>query len=169
MKNTVNFSISIQDQTDIMAAINTLQTKLNPSLVALTELERRQLLKMGDKSLAFVSKAHSYADLYKDQMPAFISFDDFNKDYELIQVISEYNKLLKAITTALDDTLMQAGSEAMESANLIYSAIKFAARNNVNGAREAYDDMRARYPGRGGSRSKSNGASGNNSNGVATS
>jgi hypothetical protein len=54
--NRINAALSAEDKSDIMVAINTIKQKL-PFLIDLSPDERRAMLKLGDKSLAFVNKA----------------------------------------------------------------------------------------------------------------
>lgn len=54
--------------TNINTAINTIRANM-PFVVNLTSEERASLLKMGDKSLAFVTKAREYAKSNKNLVP----------------------------------------------------------------------------------------------------
>jgi len=149
MKNNVSISISTQDQADITAAISTLQAKLVPFLKALTDDERRMVLKMGDKSIAFVQKASAYADQYTDQLPGFLQLPELKKDVETVTVLNEYCQELSLINRMMEDTIMLAGSEALEASLVVYTSIKIAAKNNVGGAQEAFNDMKVRYSAQG--------------------
>lgn len=53
--NLVSLNISEADLSEIKASINTLRTKLLPHLKTLSPEERQELLKMGDKTVSFVS------------------------------------------------------------------------------------------------------------------
>ncbi len=55
-ENRISASLAPADKEAVMQAIATIREKL-PFLVDLTTEERRTMLKMGDKSRAFVSKA----------------------------------------------------------------------------------------------------------------
>jgi hypothetical protein len=55
--NRVSASLSKEDREAVLAAFNTIKTKL-PFLIDLTKDERVALPKMGDKSRAFVTKAN---------------------------------------------------------------------------------------------------------------
>jgi hypothetical protein len=47
----------------------------------------------------------------------------------------------------LEDTAFLAGSEAYSASLAFYGAIKNAAKNKVPGATQAYEDLKARFPG----------------------
>lgn len=149
MKNDISLTLSTQAQSDIAAAINTLQTNLVPLLKALTDEERRGLLKMGDKSIAFVQKANIYADKYSDQLPGFLDVAELKKDVDAVTLLNDYCKELSLITRMMEDTIMLAGSEALEASLVVYNTIKIAAKNNVGGAQEAVNDMKERYAAQG--------------------
>jgi len=52
---------------------------------------------------------------------------------------------LSLINRMMEDTIMLAGSEALEASLVVYTSIKIAAKNNVGGAQEAFNDMKVRY------------------------
>jgi hypothetical protein len=105
------------------------------------------VLKMGDKSIAFVQKASAYADQYTDQLPGFVQLPELKKDLETVTVLNEYCQELSLINRMMEDTIMLAGSEALEASLVVYTSIKIAAKNNVGGAQEAFNDMKARFSG----------------------
>lgn len=49
----------------------------------------------------------------------------------------------------LNDSLMLAGSEALQAALAFYAYLKIAARNKVPGAKSAYEELSEYFPGRG--------------------
>ena len=59
--NRIAIQIPEADVTEINAAIETLKTKLQPYLIALTPEDRKMLPKMSDKTIPFVDKALDYA------------------------------------------------------------------------------------------------------------
>ena len=56
---------------------------------------------------------------------------------------------LQQLVEKLDDTTLQAGSEAYTAALVFYTAVKGAARAGEPGMKTVYDDLQARFPGRG--------------------
>lgn len=147
MKNNISISIAPADLNDINSAISTLQNKLTPYLKALTNEERHQLFKMGDKSIGFVQKAANYGNQFSTQLPAFLDLNEMNKDVEAVTVLNGIIQQLSTLNRAAEDTVMIAGAEAIEASTVVYAAIKLAAHNNVNGAQEAFDDLKERFKG----------------------
>ncbi|MDR0420358.1 MAG: hypothetical protein LBH30_02760 [Prevotellaceae bacterium] len=53
---------------------------LAPYMLPLTPTERRNLPKMGDKTLSFVEKAHEYSHHYPALCPSYINIEEFDTD-----------------------------------------------------------------------------------------
>ncbi len=149
MKNNVSINISAQDQLDISAAITTLNTKLKPHLMAMTDEERIGNVRLGDKSVAFVQKAGIYGKQFSTQMPAYIDLAAFQTDIDMVKLFDDYLANIAALKRGLEDTLILGGNEAMEAANMVYAALKLANQNQIPGSQEAVNDMKARYAKRG--------------------
>lgn len=148
MQNNIALQISAADDTAIKAAIETLVTKLQPYLLTLTDHERKGGIKMGARDIGFIQKASSYGTQYQTQLPAFISLSNLKQDVEAVTKLQEYIQPLATLMRSLEDSTMVAGSEAMEASLLVYAAIKACAANNINGAPEAANDMKERFPGK---------------------
>ncbi len=117
-------------------------------LVSLLNDDRHNLTKMGDKSVAFVNKALQHALANPTVVPGYLSLEEFKKDVGAISSLIRLVKPMRQLLERLDDTMMCAGSEAMNAALVFYSAVKTAARNNEPGMKTVYEDLRYRYPGR---------------------
>ena len=123
----ISATLSEQEIEQVKAAFATIQQKL-PFLVNLTADERRRLLKMGDKSLAFVSNSLTMAQANPDVLPASFDLPEFARDYRLMTVLTEFLFSLRQLTEQVDDTLMAVSSEAMTSSLGVYDYIKMAAK-----------------------------------------
>jgi hypothetical protein len=131
-----------QAQADVEAAL----AKLTPYLLSLTPTERQNLPKMGNKTLSFVEKAQAYAHQYPQLCPSYLDMTAFDTDMTDATGLRQVHIVAKQLSDDIDDTVMVAGSEAYQSALVFYNAIKAAATQNVPGAREVYDDLKARFP-----------------------
>ncbi len=74
-------SLSPQDIQEIKAALQIIQKKL-PFLITLSNEERRRLLKMGDKSLAFVNNSVTAAQSNREILPASFDIEELVRDYQ---------------------------------------------------------------------------------------
>jgi hypothetical protein len=146
----ISAQISQADIQEIKAALNTIETKL-PFLIHLSLDERRKIVKMGDKSLAFVSNSLAAAQSNPMVLPGSFDVTEFKTDYELIAALSEIHISLQQLNEKVDDTLMAVSSEAMRSSLTVYDYVKTAAKHTP-GLKAIADQLGERFKA---SRSKS--------------
>jgi hypothetical protein len=127
----------------ITAAIQTLA----PHTIALTPHERQTLLKMGDKSLAFVEKAHDYAHDNPNLVPSYLNTGAFDIDFKDAHGLWSLLTVIKQLEEAVEDTIMAAGSEAYHAALAFYHNVQAAAKDDVPGAKAIVEDLKTRFPG----------------------
>jgi hypothetical protein len=128
------------------ANIDAANAALAPYLLPLTPQERRDLLKMGDKTLSFVEKAQDYAHQYPSLCPSYLDLTGFDADMTDATGLRKLHITAKQLSDNIDDTSMVAGSESLQSALMFYNAIKAAAAQDIPGAKEVYADLKARFP-----------------------
>jgi hypothetical protein len=133
--------------TQVHDQLSAILQQLEPHTVALTPHERQTLLKMGDKSLAFVEKTHEYAQDNPALVPGFVDLAAFNTDYKDAHGLWAVLALSRQVTTAIEDTMTAAGSDAFHTALTIYHNVQAAAKDDVPGARPIYEDLKTRFPG----------------------
>ena len=149
LSNRISSEITPEQAAAIAAAFEQLKTALAPVLlINLTNEERTAILKMGDKTLAFVSKTLEYATQNPLLVPNYIDLAEAKKDNKLAADIYGIFQQLSSILRGIEDTGMVAGSEAYEAALVIYHSIKGASRSNITGTQAIYDDLKQRFPGR---------------------
>ncbi|MDR1073851.1 MAG: hypothetical protein LBL45_09295 [Treponema sp.] len=100
--------------------ISGILTTIQPFVTALTPQERQSTLKMGDKSLAFVEKAHDYAHDNPNLVPSFLDMTAFDVDFTDAHGLWSVLTLVKQLQETLEDTVMVAGSEAYHAALAFY-------------------------------------------------
>ena len=120
-------ALSPQDIQEIKAALQTVQKKL-PFLITLSTEERRKLVKMGDKSLAFVNNSVTAAQSNREILPATFDVEELVQDYQLAAVLTELLISIQQLSEQVDDTLMAVGSEAMTSSLTVYDYVKTASK-----------------------------------------
>jgi hypothetical protein len=148
MENNFNFSTTKEESKKIDQAIALLKAILEPKLISLAGSDKRDMPKMGDKTLAFVEKSVGYGEMYPDFMPNFIGINEAKIDLQSVKDLKQLLTPLLRITNELDDTMTLAGSEAYSSALSIYKVLKNAANMGQAGAQEASDDLKSRFPGK---------------------
>jgi len=125
---------------------------LRPYLTPRTPEQRQVMLKMADKTVAFVTKTGDYAAANPGFVPAFVDLPEFTQDAAALTGLAPLHQLLEALALDTDSTMMVAGSDAYAAALVLYNNIKFLARNKQPGAQAAYDDLSQRFPGGGSGR-----------------
>jgi hypothetical protein len=83
---------------------------------------------MGDKSLAFVNNSLTAAQSNRDILPPSFDLEEFVRDYQLANSLTEVLLGLRQLTEQVDDTLLAVGSEAMSSSLTVYDYVKTAAK-----------------------------------------
>ncbi|MDR1606443.1 MAG: hypothetical protein LBS41_04950 [Streptococcaceae bacterium] len=135
---------------DVLADAQTLveQAKqlLKPYVVVLTARDRSNLLKMGNKTLSFVAKAHELAKQHPEVVPPFVNLDDFTKDFNDATSLLPFIVSCQELANIASDTAMVAGSEAYTSSLAIYQTAKTASKLRISGAREVAEELKERFP-----------------------
>jgi len=145
--NLLSVTIDPATMDSIQQAVTTIKDQL-PFLKKLTPVERRKIARYGDKSQAFVEKAHDYAVSNPHLVPPYLDVAEFKRDYELVRGLARIMQSLKSLTEAVDDTRILAGRESYQSARVFYSSAKRAANSGVQGTQSIVDDLAQRFPGR---------------------
>ncbi|MDR1338862.1 MAG: hypothetical protein LBK58_02225 [Prevotellaceae bacterium] len=118
---------------------------LHPNLYSLTPDDRQRLLKMGDKSLAFVEKTGELAETNPQFAPSYFDLSEFKTDFADAVNLRTVANRLQQFSREVDDTAMLAGSEAFTQALSYYNSVKQAARDNIPGAQALFDELKKRF------------------------
>ena len=147
MNNEISFKLTDEEITQLDQAVETITKVLGSKLATLDPERRKELLSMGDKTVAFVEKSFEYADMYTKYLPEYIDLPESKIDFVAVKALRKYFAPIETITNGIDDTMRLAGSEAFGSALMIYKSLKAAAKLNLPGAQEAVNDLKNRFPG----------------------
>ncbi len=141
--NRVSATLSTTDLLDITNAITTINSKL-PFLITLTYDERKSLPKLGDKTLAFVTKSLELANQRPDILPGNLSVAEFGKDVTLYTQLYSVIQSLTLLMEKLEDTQVIAGSEAYSAALIVYQTAKISGAD-LGGLEAVLDDLAKRF------------------------
>ncbi len=147
--------MSTQNQISIVipqAIIDTVTEKLKeckealaPYLQGLTMQEREDLFKMGDKTVATVQKTKAYVVSNPEFVPNYKDKVEFLKDEAVVSQLNPIVNLSKQLSSDADDTMMLAGSEALQNAMLYYGQVREAHSKGVPTAKAIYEDLSERF------------------------
>ncbi len=129
----------------IQGALDTIRTALEPHAVELSADERRDMLKFGDRSLAFVDKAARYSRERSELVPGFLDVDEMEADLSTYRALDGMAARLEQLASLARDSAMVAGSEAYGGALVLYRAIRAAAASGAPGADVVADDLGQRF------------------------
>ena len=130
---------------EVTTKLNECKVALAPYLFALTEKERHDLFKMGDKTVATVQKVKSYIDTNPEFAPSYMQTAEFIKDEAVVTALTPLQNIALQLFTDIDDTRLLAGSEALSEAMFYYGSVREAANKGVTNAKPIYDDLSQRF------------------------
>ncbi|MFP4620168.1 MAG: hypothetical protein ACLFM7_02580 [Bacteroidales bacterium] len=149
MDNLINFTLTNEEKSKLTDAFITINGILAPKLVNLKPEDIKNMVHMGNRNMGFVIKAREIADKNKDLVPEFIDLEAFRTDLDSTVTLRELYRGFEDMAQTVKDSLMLAGSEALQAALAFYSYLKLAAKSNVSGAETAYNELSEYFPGRG--------------------
>lgn len=145
MENKISIEISPADLQAAKDAIAVLQTVLGPILIALTAKERSKRNKMGEASRPFVEKVLEYSQTNPEFLPAFANVAEMKKDWKANSDLGPLFNALNQITSNLNDTLLELGSDLMKPCNAYYKSVQLGVSMDIPNAKPIYEDLRVRY------------------------
>ncbi|MBD0261472.1 MAG: hypothetical protein ICV85_14000 [Tolypothrix sp. T3-bin4] len=140
--NKISANFSATDRLAVMDAIATIRQKL-PFLIDLTTEDRRTIVKMGDKSRAFVTKALEVGTQNPEFLPRSFNLEEMRRDLALYEALYPILLGLTQLQELVDDTCMAAGSEAYAAALAVYGYAK--ASGDVTGLDAVINEMGRRF------------------------
>jgi hypothetical protein len=144
--NRVSAVLSDEDVTSIQTALTTMRGAL-PFLVTLSGQERRELAKMGPKSVGFDEKCATYMTNRPEFAPGFVDVAEVQKVRALRSQLLRFAMELQTLASCVDDTVQLVSSEVWLADLDYYKGVREAAKTRQAGAQDAYDDLRVRFPG----------------------
>jgi len=147
MINKVSVAIDSDRKNEIKQLTSNLGSLL-PFLISLTDEERRGGMRLGINSLAFIEKALRYAEENHQFASDYVNLAEFRRDYELASDLFELMAALQSIVQKMEDTAMQAATEALPQAISFYATLGRAKADGIAGAAAIHDDLSRSFPGR---------------------
>lgn len=133
---------------EITKNLQSIQAALLPYSISLTDYERKTMGKMGDKTVAFVQKVADYLNTNSNFAPSYMDKEELQNDVKNALNLEPVLKLAEQVYNNLSDTSMVCGSEAYTSSLMYYNNVRQANKDGAAHARQIYDDLAQRFPGR---------------------
>jgi len=142
MENKISADINVDMVKKVTEMFSEIQKNL-PFLINLTNEERVSMLKLGDKSLAFVQTAYQIAKRDDSFLPRNFDVNEFKKDVDAYLHLHNILQIIELLHKKVEDTYMLAGSEAYAGALVVYDRAKKA---NTGGSLDTLiDDLSKRF------------------------
>jgi hypothetical protein len=147
MKNN-NHLTPLEEKTleKITESLEELQGIISMHVKPLTPKDRRNLFKMGDKTLAFVKKCYEFSQKNPELCPKYFEMKEFEADFKDANSLYTTVNMSAQLHRKLVDLQMCAGSDALQNALIFYNSVKMAAANDIVGAKVVYEELRKRFP-----------------------
>ena len=145
MENRNNTPLPPVTVTDVLKKLDDARALLAGFIITLTPKQRQEIPKMGDKSLAFVTKAAELTVPNAALVPTYVDADALRLDANTAAQLGPVIQRLEGLLYDVESTQMIAGSEGYTSALLVYGAFQQAARAAQPGAQAAVDDLKQRF------------------------
>ena len=141
--NRVSASFNDADKTAVLDALAQVKEKM-PFLINLTGQERKRSRKMGAKSVEYVNLNLQSSQTFGSLIPPSVDISEFTKDVTLVNQLLSVRMEVEALLEGIDDTMLAAGSDAMQYADLVYSYLKTGSKTNA-GVKSITADIRKRF------------------------
>lgn len=145
MENKIKIPIPEPVITEAEQHLMAIKTLLKPYLIALTKAERRAILKMSDKTLAFVKKTMVYCKTKPAFVPPYMDVEALETDMAVYRQLLPLLRMARQLSSGLDDTLMQAGAEAYSNSLIFYNSVKQAEKADIPDGRTILGDLKKRF------------------------
>ncbi len=145
MPNEFHQDIPAKVLADVQQHLDAIKAALAPYLISLTPDERRTMLRMADKTVAFVQKTSDYATNNPAFVPGFVDLAELQHNLAGVTALTPLRQQFEQLALDTDSTVMTAGGEAYANSLTIYGNLKFRAKNKQPGAQAAYDDLSIRF------------------------
>jgi hypothetical protein len=140
-ENRISIAFTEAEISDINTAIQTLQSKLFPKLIALTKEDKQSVPKIKEKAVPFMEKSLQYMETNPEFIPPYFDKAEVNKDFDGFRTMTNFLRLLAPTISNTEDTAFLCGSESYQGALNYYNSAKQAAKMNVPNAKAIYEDL----------------------------
>jgi len=132
---------------DVINKLKAIEDILRPYFVALSENEKRHLLKMSDETIPFAEKVNGYMDSEPQYNPPFISVPETHKDFANFVKLRPVIERIQGLENEVSNMDICAGSDSYIQFLAYYNSVKEAGKRGIPGAKTIYDELSKRFPG----------------------
>lgn len=139
----IDATLSAADIQAITDALGVIEAKL-PFLLKLSVDERRAIFKAGPDSVSFLQNALAAVQTKPEIFPNTFNQAAFAKDVELFAALTGIATRVDSVASAVDDTRLAVGGEAMQAGIQVYEYVR-AAEKTQPGLKPLADQLGERF------------------------
>lgn len=138
------------DEATLLLAIQDVQNCIGrlPFLINLTSKEKLQYLRLGAKTLPFISRALIHCKNNPNLQVSYAPLAEWENDWEVCQRLERLQMQVQTLHEALADTIIALKQESTRAALAFYQNAQIAAAYNVPGTDSIVADLQPMMPGR---------------------
>lgn len=145
--NRVSAELSAEAKASILQKLAEIKA-LMPFLVGLAADARRELPRLGNKTVGYDQDCAAGMAARPDLIPSFVNQPELAKDRALWGPLGEILAQLDDLGSSTRDTFDIVGSEIFDADRAFHANVREAAKRGVAGAQTIYDQIKVRFPGR---------------------
>ena len=144
-QNLISLHITADAIAKVDQAIEVLEA-FTASFITLTNEQKQELFKMGDKSVHFCRQTAMVLEQNQDILPPTFDYEEMKSDLADHAALEARILRIREVLAKMDDAQMALGSDVMVAASEGYSLMKLFGK--AEGLTELQQAMRVRRPGR---------------------
>ena len=144
-QNLISLDITPDAIAKVDQAIETLEAFTAP-FITLTNQQKQELFKMGDKSILFCQQTAMVLEQNQDVLPPTFNYEEMKTDLADHAAIAPRVLRIREVLAKMEDTQIALGSDVMVASSEGYALMKLFGK--AEGLTELQDAMRLRRPGR---------------------
>ena len=144
-QNLISLDITPDAIAKVDEAIQILEAFTAP-FITLTNQQKQELFKMGDKSILFCQQTAMVLEQNQDVLPPTFNYEEMKTDLADHAAIAPRVLRIREVLAKMEDTQIALGSDVMVASSEGYALMKLFGK--AEGLTELQDAMRLRRPGR---------------------
>jgi hypothetical protein len=143
-KSGISYQMTAEQFERIVQAITNLDAELEFS-VGFGKEEHKKYQKMGDKTVAFITKMMEYSTDHPDLVPPYSDINEFKTDYDLASKLRLILEKIDPVVTKINDSYLSVGDDVFSAARKFYGYVKAAAVAGAPGLAPIASELGKRY------------------------
>ncbi|MFW5916591.1 MAG: hypothetical protein ACOCTM_03870 [Bacteroidota bacterium] len=148
MENKISNPMPEEKYQRVQKLIDALYEELDTVVLPLSEDDKKEMQRLGAKTMEFVRNSVKHAKLTPELVPSYIDVKEMEKDLLTTEQMRDISLRMEKLSNLVGDTYVLAGSELYDNSLIFYHSVKGGVKANIPGAEEAYEDLSVRFPGR---------------------